>query len=59
MEMGASSRAGRYVTQSHGYRAFIPTPLPPDPPLHYDDELLDLLSQADRALAGWRTHLRL
>ena len=43
-------RAGRYVLQPAGYRAFIPTPLPPDPPLAIDDELWDLLSKADRAL---------
>jgi len=46
-----NDRAGKYVTQPAGYRAFIPTPLPPDPPLIYDEELQDLLSQADRALA--------
>ena len=43
-------RAGRYVLQPAGYRAFIPTPLPPDPPLAIDDEVWDLLSKADRAL---------
>jgi hypothetical protein len=26
------TRAGRYVQQPAGYRAFIPAPLPPDPP---------------------------
>ncbi|MFQ5852459.1 MAG: Fic family protein [Candidatus Binatia bacterium] len=44
------SRAGVYVKQPTGYRAFIPTPLPPDPPIQYDAELLDLLSKADQAL---------
>jgi Fic family protein len=45
-----SNRAGRYVTQPTGYRAFIPTPLPPDPPAQITGELQLLLSQADRAL---------
>ena len=43
-------RAGRFVRQIEGHRAFLPAPLPPDPPLIYDAEMLDLLSKADRAL---------
>jgi Fic family protein len=43
-------RAGRYVQQPTGYRAFIPEPLPPSPPLKMDAELIRLLSDADRAL---------
>lgn len=43
-------RAGRYVRQPTGYRAFIPAPLPPEPPLALTGELQSLLSQADRAL---------
>ena len=34
-----TKRAGEYIKQPTGYRAFIPHPLPPDPPLKYDDEL--------------------
>jgi Fic family protein len=45
-----SSRAGQYRSQSSGYRAFIPAPLPPLPPLRLEGELQRLLSQADRAL---------
>lgn len=45
-----SNRAGRYIRQPTGYRAFIPTPLPPDPPVALSGELQGLLSQADRAL---------
>jgi Fic family protein len=44
-------RAGRLVTQPTGYRAFIPSPLPYDPPLRIDHELLALLSQADQEVA--------
>jgi len=43
-------RAGRYVTQAAGYRAFQPAPLPPKPPLELTGELQRLLSAADRAL---------
>jgi len=45
-----ASRAGRYVQQPTGYRAFIPQPLPPDPAIRVDGALQVLLSQADRAL---------
>ena len=43
-------RSGRFVAQVEGYRAFIPAPLPPDPPPRLDQEQLRLLSEADRAL---------
>jgi Fic family protein len=45
-----SARAGRYITQLSGYRAFVPAPLPPDPPLSLGSEELGLLSAADQAL---------
>ncbi len=44
------NRSGRYITQIAGYKAFIPKPLPPDPPIQLDDEMLQLLSRADIAL---------
>ena len=43
-------RAGNYIKQPSGYRAFIPAPLPPDPPVVMDSELTKLLSHADRVL---------
>jgi hypothetical protein len=43
-------RAGQFVKQIEGYRAFIPASLPPDPPLQMDTELVRLLSNADRAV---------
>ena len=46
----APHRAGRYVRQTAEYSAFIPMPLPPDPPLEMDAELARLLSEADLAL---------
>jgi len=45
-----SGRSGRYLTQTTGYRAFIPKPLPPDPPLVVGPSLQQQLSNADRAL---------
>ena len=44
------SRAGSYVTQPAGYRAFIPAPLPPDPNIQITGELQSLLSEAALAL---------
>ena len=44
------TRAGRYVAQARGYRAFIPKPLPPNPPINLQGKMQILLSQADHAL---------
>jgi Fic family protein len=44
------TRAGRYLQQPGGYRAFIPAPLPPLPPVQITGKLQKLLSEADRAL---------
>jgi Fic family protein len=44
------TRTGRYVQQSTGYRAFVPAPLPPNPPVALTGALQALLSKADRAL---------
>jgi Fic family protein len=44
----ANSRAGRYLQQPSGYRAFYPADLPPSPDIEFDGELRTLLSQADR-----------
>ena len=51
--LNLTRRAGRYVQQSTGYRAYMPEPLPPNPPVRYDGdgELQRLLSDADRDLA--------
>jgi Fic family protein len=46
---GRSTRAGRYAAQPSGYRAFIPSPLPPKPAVRLSS-LQRLLSDADRAL---------
>lgn len=47
-----NSRCGRTYSQSTGYAAFVPNPLPPDPPLAYDGEMIRLLSEADLALGS-------
>jgi Fic family protein len=43
-------RAGQYILQVEGYKAFIPNPLPPIPEIEMNQEMWNLLSQADRAL---------
>ena len=48
------NRSGKYIQKLSGdlaYRAFSPKPLPPDPPLEFDAELITLNSKADRMLA--------
>lgn len=45
-ETGQKDRAGRFITQPEGYAAFIPKPLPPDPPLALEAGLLNLLEGA-------------
>ncbi|WP_026611441.1 Fic family protein [Methylocaldum szegediense] len=45
-----AARAGLYMRQLSGYRAFIPAPLPPVPPIRINAPLMAALSQADRAL---------
>ncbi len=45
-----SQRSGRYEPQPQGYRAFIPAPLPPHPPLNLTVELTGLLAEANQAL---------
>ena len=44
------NRAGQYIRQTAGYRAFYPTPLPPDPPVKIDGKLQAILSEADLSL---------
>ncbi len=44
------TRAGRFIRQPAGYRAFVPVPLPPDPSIQMTPEFVALLSRADRAL---------
>lgn len=47
---GQGDRAGLLVAQPEGYSAFVPKPLPPDPPLALDGGLLVLLEGAVREL---------
>ena len=51
--MAPSGRAGRFVTQLAGhasYRAFVPAPLPPVPPIDWSHERHDLLEIANRGV---------
>lgn len=45
-----SDRSGRIIRQLDGYSAFIPAPLPPDPPLQMGGDMSTIHSSADRAL---------
>ncbi len=44
------SRAGRTMPQATGYLAYLPAPLPPEPPVELSPETIGLLSRADQAL---------
>lgn len=43
-------RAGRFLRQPGGFPAFVPHPLPPDPPLIVSEELQSVLGEAERNL---------
>jgi Fic family protein len=48
-----AKRAGQYIKQLSGdfaYNAFIPKPLPPESPIVFDPELINILSKADQAV---------
>ncbi len=44
------NRSGQYISQISGYKAFIPSPLPPNPPIKMDESMNQLLSEANIAL---------
>ena len=48
--MPAMGRAGTYIQQPAGFRAFVPASLPPSPALQVTPEILAQLAQAERAL---------
>ena len=53
MSQEMSSRAGRYIRQPAGYRAFIPALLPPaDPPLRMDAAMSSALAEAAGGLSA-------
>ena len=48
------NRQGQYKSNLSGemkYTSFLPSPLPPDPPLQYDEALSKLLSKANGAVS--------
>lgn len=48
-----STRAGRFVTQGEGpsrFQAFLPSPLPPDPPVRFGAVMQELLERASLAV---------
>ena len=48
--MFSNNRTGEFIPQPGGYRTFIPKPLPPEPPIYMDEEMIHVLSLADRAI---------
>ena len=51
--MGIKRQTGTHFissTAGESFRAFIPFPLPPNPPLQFDDNLQDLIEKANRSL---------
>lgn len=44
------NRSGELVAQKGGYKAFVPKPLPPVPPLKIDTEFTQLLAEASMAV---------
>lgn len=44
------NRAGTFIDSQIGYSYFSPKKLPPDPPIEFDSEMINLLSTADRKL---------
>ena len=56
------NRSGEYIRNMTGeaeYRSFRPSPLPPEPPLEMDEDLLRLLVEANRRLAQLDTAAQL
>lgn len=45
------NRSGEFIKQPGGYKAFIPKPLPPDPPIKLEGTLQHLLSEAYMSIA--------
>ena len=48
-------RSGRYLQQATGYKAFIPTLLPPVPPIQLEGEIQELLTKANIAIGKMDT----
>jgi len=46
----SSNRAGVFITQPTGYKAFIPNPLYPTPAIKFDQDLAELLGEASLRL---------
>ena len=48
-------RSGKQIAQSTGYKAFIPTPLAPNPPIQIEGEIQHLLTNANIAIGKMDT----
>ncbi|MDD5251384.1 MAG: Fic family protein [Patescibacteria group bacterium] len=52
-------KLGAYIKQPAGFRAFVPADFPPKELIHWDQDLLFLLSEADIAIGGLKDITRL
>jgi len=48
-------RSGKQITQPTRYKAFIPNPLPPNPPIQVEGEIQHLLTNANIAVGKMDT----
>lgn len=48
-------RSGTQINQPTGYKAFIPNPLPPNPPIRIEGEIQHLLTNANIAIGKMDT----
>ena len=50
-----TNRAGTYrnnLTGDAEYKSFVPNPLPPDPPVEFDEDMVAMLVKANRSIAA-------
>ena len=50
-----TNRAGTYrknLTGDAEYKSFVPNPLPPDPPVEFDEDMVSMLVKANRSIAA-------
>lgn len=55
--MAIGTRAGQYVEQIAGYKAFIPNPLPPKPEIIMDREMFSVIRRSQVIIAGYKFRL--
>ena len=56
MQRGLQGQYKTISTVGESVKAFIPKPLPPQPPIEWTSELRDKFDQAHLALGGWTAY---